>query len=41
VAEDGMTAAEARGIDSYGKGGGLIDGKLVREFPVRGSLSDR
>ena len=28
-----MTIAEARALDKYGKGGGLVDGKLVREFP--------
>jgi protein gp37 len=34
VVEQGMSIAEARAIDKYGKGGGLVDGKLVREFPV-------
>lgn len=33
VVEKGMTAREARAIDAEGKGGGLVDGKLVREFP--------
>jgi hypothetical protein len=30
-----MTAREAGKIDAEGKGGGLVDGKLVREFPDR------
>ena len=30
-----MTSREAREIDAEGKGGGLVDGKLVREFPDR------
>jgi protein gp37 len=33
VAEDGLTNAEADRLDKYGKGGGLVDGELVREFP--------
>jgi hypothetical protein len=33
VIEQGMTAREAREIDAEGKGGGLLDAKLVREFP--------
>jgi protein gp37 len=36
VVEKGMTVPEARAIDAEGKGGGLVDGKLVREFPDRG-----
>ena len=35
VVEKGMTPREAREIDAEGKGGGLVDGKLVREFPER------
>jgi protein gp37 len=35
VVEQGMTAGEAKEIDAEGKGGGLVDGKLVREFPGR------
>jgi protein gp37 len=35
VVEEGMTIEEAKGIDPYGKGGGLVDGRLVREFPDR------
>jgi hypothetical protein len=35
VVEKGMTVGEARAIDTEGKGGGLVDGKLVREFPER------
>jgi protein gp37 len=36
VVEQGMSRAEARAkdIDKHGKGGGLVDGKLVREFPL-------
>ena len=35
VVEHGMSSKEAAAIDKLGKGGGLVDGKLVREFPVR------
>lgn len=35
VVEKGMTAREAPAVDVEGKGGGLVDGKLVREFPDR------
>jgi hypothetical protein len=34
VAEEGMTIEEAERIDRFGKGGGLLDGEIVREFPV-------
>jgi protein gp37 len=33
VAEESMSLQDASSFDSYGKGGGLVDGKLVREFP--------
>ena len=33
VLEDGMSIADAKAIDKFGKGGGLLDGELVREFP--------
>jgi hypothetical protein len=29
-----MTSSQAAGFDNFGKGGGLVDGNLVREFPV-------
>jgi protein gp37 len=35
VVEDGLDVAAAKVVDSYGKGGGLLDGELVREFPQR------
>jgi protein gp37 len=35
VVEEGMTAREVRNLDSDGKGGGMVDGELVREFPDR------
>jgi hypothetical protein len=41
VVEDGLTAAEAERIDKNGKGGGLVDGKLVREFPPRRRAAER
>jgi hypothetical protein len=41
VAEQGMSTKEAERLDKYGKGGGLIDGKLVREFPNRRDVSHR
>ena len=34
VAEEGMTISDAKRRDPFGKGGGLIDGKLVRDFPT-------
>jgi protein gp37 len=34
VAQDGLTIKEARQRDPHGKGGGLVGGKLIREFPV-------
>jgi protein gp37 len=34
VTERGDTIAEAKKIDPFGKGGGLVDGRLVREFPI-------
>ena len=34
VVEHGMTMAEAEQLDPFGKGGGLVDDELVREFPV-------
>jgi hypothetical protein len=42
-----MTIDEAKRADPFGKGGGLIDGELVREFPTprrldrRGAAKDR
>jgi len=40
VVEKGMTVPEARAADPHGKGGGLVDGKLYRYFPVsRGFLN--
>jgi protein gp37 len=41
VADEGLTAAEAERVDKHGKGGGLVDGELIREFPSRGSTADR
>ena len=35
VLEQGMPVREARRLDAEGKGGGLLDGILVREFPNR------
>ncbi|WP_404934262.1 phage Gp37/Gp68 family protein [Nitratireductor sp. L15S-10] len=29
-----LRKTDMKGVDPYGKGGGLIDGKIVREFPV-------
>jgi protein gp37 len=38
VAEQGMTIEKAKRIDPYGKGGALVGGVLVREFPDRKSV---
>jgi protein gp37 len=35
LVEQNMSLKEARALDQFGKGGGLVDGRLVREFPVR------
>ena len=35
VVEEGMSTRDAQALDKFGKGGGLIDGQLVREFPMR------
>jgi hypothetical protein len=37
VIEDGTTTAEAERVDPFGKSGGLVDGEIVREFPVGAS----
>ena len=29
-----MSMADRKAIDPHGKGGGLVGGRLVREFPV-------
>jgi hypothetical protein len=34
VVEQGMSVDDAEALDTFGKGGGLIDMKLVREFPL-------
>lgn len=37
----GMSIGEAKVLDSFGKGGGLIDRELVREFPVCRNTANR
>jgi protein gp37 len=34
VVNKGMSVKEAKGLDAFGKGGGLVDGKRVWEFPA-------
>ena len=41
VVEQGMSTEEAKSMDKFGKGGGLVDGKLVREFPIRHDSDNR
>jgi protein gp37 len=41
VSEQGFTVEEAKARDNFGKGGGLVDGALVREFPTRRSSASR
>jgi protein gp37 len=41
VVEQGMSSEQAKGLDPFGKGGGLVDGRLVREFPVIGNSVHR
>ena len=39
VCEQGLDEARAAELDSFGKGGGLLHGKLVREFPEVGQFT--
>ena len=41
VVEQGMSIDEAKELDKFGKGGGLIDGELIREFPTRRDSANR
>ena len=41
VVEQRMSIAEAKALDKYGKGGGLVDGELVRESPIRRNSDNR
>ena len=41
VVNKGMSIKQAKSSDRFGKGGGLVDGKLVREFPVRRNAANR
>ena len=41
VVEEGMTIEEAKRADPFGKGGGLVDGQIVREFPSPRKLVNR
>jgi protein gp37 len=41
VVEQRMSIAEAKALDKYGKGGGLVDGELVREYPMRRDSASR
>jgi protein gp37 len=41
VVKQGMSIDEAKALDKFGKGGGLVDDKLVREFPVRRNATNR
>ena len=41
VVERGLTLAEVKTLDPYGKGGGLVDDKIVREFPAPRQCKER
>jgi protein gp37 len=41
VIEQGLSAKSAEQMDKFGRGGGLIDGELVREFPSSPHQADR
>ena len=34
VVEKGMSVKDAEALDDFAKGGGLVDGKPIREFPL-------
>jgi len=39
--EQGLTPSEAKAVDHFGKGGGLVDGQLVRKFPQDRRIDNR
>ena len=41
VTEGGLTVEQAREADPYGKGGGLLDGSIVRSFPKSSAFGSR
>jgi protein gp37 len=41
VVEQGMSIEEAKRADPFGKGGGLVDGEIVRDFPSPRRLDRR
>jgi protein gp37 len=41
VREGGLSEEEARSVDPHGKGGGLLDGTMIREFPSLPFRSER
>jgi Protein of unknown function (DUF5131) len=41
VTEQGISIKEALALDKYGKGGGLVDGVLVRQYPMRRNSASR
>jgi len=41
VTEQGMSVKEAKALDTFEKGGALIDGQLVREYPARRNSTNR
>jgi hypothetical protein len=36
-----MSIDEAKVLDKFGKGGGLVDGELIPEFPFRRNAGNR
>jgi protein gp37 len=41
VVNKGMSIDQAKTLDKFGKGGGLIDGELIREFPLPRNARNR
>ena len=41
VLEEDLSTQKAKRIDKFGKGGGLVDGELVREFPTLRNVANR
>jgi hypothetical protein len=41
VVEQGLQISEAKVLDSFEKSGCLVDGKIIREYPMHSSSTNR